>query len=292
MTKGKKFKQRVRARMDRNAEAYRTAHRHEDTFGKPPEAPLEDTSGNPPQAPLEGIVIKSPQTPFERNRQMFREKCLPTWKALTESLSGGHDVMSWQTIPEMVSVLTRIGREAPLNHVLHPDGGGLDLSGAVLSHEDGCIELDFEGTAYVVRPKSLRLVMPNQDPRREWAYFVLETGGLAPSGTYPQPPTIPLESVVELSAGRYVRSEAWDEGVYGEDADGNPLRLPSNARQLLRHFGGPFLIVAKASTYNALDRYSGDHSKVSPTAFDNLVQEMVHKLHAHGRYGKPHWTWG
>jgi hypothetical protein len=156
MTKKKKFKARVRARMERNEESYLTAWRSEDSSGT------------------------SPQSAFERNRSLFRERCLPPWRLLTESVAGDQVVVSWTTIPEMTRILARIGEEAPLNHVFHPDGGGLDLSGAVPSHEDGCIELDFDGSASVVRPVSMRLVLPRQDPLREWAYFVLETGGLAP----------------------------------------------------------------------------------------------------------------
>lgn len=278
MTKQKKFKARVRARMERNEESYLTSRRNEDSFGT------------------------SPQSAFERNRSLFREECLPPWKRLTESVARDQlaksvpadmVVLSWTTIPEMTSILARIGEEAPLNHVFHPDGGGLDLSGVGPSREEGCIELDFDGSASVVRPLSMRLVLFQQDPLREWAYFVLEAGTLAPSGVYapPRPSGLEAESVVELEPGRYVSSDVWDEGVYGVDADGDPLPLPPRARRVMRHFGGPFLIMAKASTYNALDSYTGEHARMSASDFDQFMQGTVRELHARGLYGKPHWTW-
>jgi hypothetical protein len=100
-----------------------------------------------------------------------------------------------------------------------------------------------------------------------------------------------VESLVELEPGRYVSSDAWDDGTYGVDADGDPLPLPARARRVMRHFGGPFLIMAKASTYNALDSYVGEHARMSASDFDQFIQRTVLELHARRLYGEPHWTW-
>jgi hypothetical protein len=130
--------------------------------------------------------------------------------------------------------------------------------------------------------------MPERDPLREWAYFMLQASKLAPSGVYENGPDEELESVLELAPGEYVESFYWDEGYYGVDEAGARQELPEEARRITRCFGGSFLIMAKASAYNMVDgfdAYGAAHTKRSPTEFQSFIQEVIDELHKRGLYG-------
>jgi hypothetical protein len=130
---------------------------------------------------------------------------------------------------------------------------------------------------------------PVNDPLCEWAYFRLETSGLSPSGVYDvdDAATVVSEHVVELEPGRYVEREHWDAGYFGTDDLGDELPLPPRARPLTRYFGGPFLIVAKTSGYNASRHtYRGEHARASAEEFDQQISWVVTELHKNGAYGR------
>ncbi len=262
MTDKKKFKARVRERMARTGESYTTAKRN--------------------------VESDSNEGGFEARRREFRKQALEEWRNLTEKLAGERPIVSWTGVAEITRVLSRIGIEARRNHTLFPspDGGGLDLVGAAASHETDCIELRFENQEVVVRPISLHLHMPERDPLREWAYFMLETGGLAPSGVYKMHSDRQEEYVLEVSPGKYIDSKFEEEGYYGSDENGEPLPLPRSARVISRHFRGTFLIMAKGSTYVTIDRYEGDHASMSASEFRSTIERLIDTLHRNGGYGK------
>lgn len=269
MTKGKKFKQRVRARSARTHECHSTARRNL-------EAPAGGGGGHrPPDDPRAG---------YREHRRKFREESLAVWRAIVNDLARGRSEVSWTSPRDMISVLSRVAREAPDNHTLFPVSGGLDLSGAGPSHEPLCLELGFEGQTHVLRPSVLQLVVPENDPLREWAYFRLEALELAPSGVYKHL-SAPREELLELRPRQYVDRSAWDVGAAEYDDAGDPLPLPGTARIVTRHFRGPLLIVAKASTYNALDDYDGLHTKLTSDEFHELIVDVVTTLTERGNYG-------
>ncbi|MCP3169937.1 hypothetical protein [Myxococcus qinghaiensis] len=279
MTDEKKFKARVRARMERTGERFMTAKRNLEA---------EDAARGAGAAthPHGGAPLA-----HQERRRSFREESLTAWRAMTEGFSGKSAGITWTDVRDIVGVLEGIGKKAPLNHVFLPSRGGLDLEGASHSQEADCIELSFDGITRIVRPDSLQFVMPERDPLREWAYFLLQTGKLAPSGVYESGPNEAdeaFEVVLELTPGEYVESFYWDEGDYGVDEAGEPQKLPDGARLINRCFGGSFLIVAKASRYNLWDGFDADraaHAKQSPAEFQALIQGFVDELHKGNLYG-------
>lgn len=276
MTDEKKFKARVRARMGRTGEPFTTAKRNLEA---------EDTARGAGAAihPHGGVPLS-----YQKAGRSFREESLTAWRAVTEELSGKSASVTWTTVSDIVDVLDEIGKKAPLNHLFLPSGGGLDLEGATTGWESLCVELDVGGNTRIVRPASLQLVMPERDPLREWAYFLLQTGTLAPSGVYENGPDEAFEAVLELAPGKYVERFYWDEGYYGVDGAGDPRKLPDGARPINRCFGGSFLIMAKASGYNLWDgfnAYGAAHTKRSPTEFQAQIQEVVDELHKRNLYG-------
>jgi hypothetical protein len=269
MTKGKKFKARVRARSARTHEAHSTARRNI-------EAP---TGGGGGRRPLD-----DPRAGYREHRKKFREESLSEWRAVVDDLARGRPEVSWTSLRDMISVLSHVAREAPQNHTFFPKGGGLDLSRAAPSHEPLCLELGFEGQTHVLLPSLLQLVVPVNDPLREWAYFRLEMRDLAPSGIY-EHLSFDREELLELRPGHYVDRSGWDVGAVEYDDDGNPLPLPAKARVVTRRFCGSLLMVAKASTYNALDKYDGLHAKLTSDEFRALIADVVTTLTERGNYG-------
>ena len=78
------------------------------------------------------------------------------WKKIHQSIFGDSipKHLEWTNIDDIIKVLNIIGSIPNSNHLFLPDSGGLDLGGAKLSYEKGCIELDL-GSAYIVKPKAL-----------------------------------------------------------------------------------------------------------------------------------------
>jgi serine/threonine-protein kinase len=182
-------------------------------------------------------------------------------------------------------VLKLIAERATRNHVHHPDGGGFDLTGAMEGSEPGCITLDMQGIGVVVLPRELTLTIPEQDPLTEWAYYRLETGDLAPTGIYEEVRR-DREELVEMAPRAYIHRMHWDTGCYGSDEKGHSIPLPKEARLVFRYLRGPFLIVAKGSTYNASRlTYDGQHAMTTADQFKRMICSTVQDLHQYKIYG-------
>lgn len=279
MSREKKFKSRVRARMLRTGESYTAAKRMMEAVTTNP-----TPHGAPSAASPQGSIQKT----YEENRREFREESLSSWRDVVNQLSGTNSLVSWKSRSDILKVLKLVADKAPLNHTMHPGGGGLDLTGAVGSREENCIDLDFQGTTTIVLPISLTLVAPANDPLREWAYFRLETGELKPSGVYDDLGDLDYEEVLELRPGVYVERYHSDAGFYGHDEDGNEVPLPRGARVVSRVFRGSFVVVAKASTYNCdpeNDAYDGRHARMSPDEFRTYIERQLEAARKANRYG-------
>ncbi|MBN8609670.1 MAG: hypothetical protein J0L92_03750 [Deltaproteobacteria bacterium] len=213
----------------------------------------------------------------------FYEESGGDWKRFVERI--GSAGTTWTTVDDVVGVLQAIGAHAPLNHMHMPRAGGQDLTNATRSAEPGCIDIDCAGSIYIVRPKRLVLVMPQRDPKREWAYFWLDAAELAPSGIYEEVRG-DREEVLEVAPGEYVDFGHWSENSLGEDEDGHDIPLPVGSRPVTRQFRGAFLIVTKGAGYNQLTIYDGRHSRMGFERHRTRIQEMVDEEHAAGRYGE------
>ncbi|MCJ7674677.1 MAG: hypothetical protein MUO33_05935 [Sedimentisphaerales bacterium] len=208
----------------------------------------------------------------------FRKEYLPIWEECINELfpKGLPNSASWNNLTEIINVLNHIGRIPNNNHLFFPKSGGLDLTGAKLSNEDKCIELQFGTLCAVIKPHFLACEIFPSD--LEWSYFRIETNKLSPSGVYDDLEGN-YEEVVELEPCHYVDRSVWDEGRLGYDENGNDIPLPPNARPLMRYLQGSFVIFAKASIYNLTSStYDGRHDKMSYDEFKRHIQEQVKSL--------------
>lgn len=259
MTKEKNFKKAIRARMAVTGEKYVAARRNLESR-KAKAVPLAAPSA-PPQ----------PET--------WYEQCVREWRDAIHAMNGER----WSDPQEMVAAL-RLASDAP-NHKLLPEGGGLDLTGATLSHEPGCVELHCGGAVDILRPSELTLHRFGNDPLDEWAFLWLELTELAPSGVYPTH-VFRHEELTEVRPGEYVGREHWDHGAL---EDGTPL--PSSARVVTRRFDGSVLIVTKGAGWNTVDDYFGAHNKMGRAAFIARIADLIEQLRQAGNYGKPTNEW-
>jgi len=181
----------------------------------------------------------------------------------------------------------------PHFHSLVPDGVFVPGEGGVRFEAlPPPTQGEVERLLRVVRHRVLRLLEKRgallaQEPEDALrAYFVLDTGALAPSGVYDDLGDLQREEVLELGPGEYVDRSAWDAEFLGYDDNGDPLTLPTGARVITRRFNGPLLIMAKASTYNTLDSYSGYHATRSAEQFRDDIERLIDRLHRDGNDGK------
>ena len=281
MTNRKKFKQGVRERMKRTGEAYMTAARNLEAAS----ATTQDTGATTHSAAPLGA------NPHQKSRECFRSNSIREWKILTNSISGGVHRVEWTDPCQIIAVLNRIGNEARDNHVHLPTSGGFDLQGAKISAEAGCIEVSVVAgsSPYITRPVRLVLNLMKNDPLGEWSFFWYETATLAPSGVYKNLDPRYGEELLELSPRHSLERGYWDAGHYELDDEGRERPLPDSARVVRRHlFGGPFLMVAKGSSWNAsptLGDYLGGHAKQSESEFAEFLQTGVDDLQRSNLYG-------
>lgn len=197
------------------------------------------------------------------------------WRAALNLLFNGAAPSSatWTERNAIVKALSTIGQH-DLNHAFLPDGGGLDLDGAKLSVEEGCIELDISSFTCIVSPVELSFESFGAD-HLEWAYFRLETGPLLAFDSG-KPLTAKGERATELRPGVYVDYSAWEQGYHGHDDNDNEIPLPKGARPIERLANGVFAIFAKSSFYNKItSTYDGRHAKMSREDFRAYVAEGV-----------------
>src|ERR1700741_280991 len=113
----------------------------------------------------------------------------------------------WEDINDIIKILKVVCSYDDLNHMFFPDSGGLDLEDVRVSHEEGCIELDFQGID-IIKPK--RLLFESFGYHHDWNYFRLEADELAASGVYesstgkePYEKTHINEDLTEVEPGVY-----------------------------------------------------------------------------------------
>jgi serine/threonine protein kinase len=193
------------------------------------------------------------------------------WKDIQEKLfpSSNPTRVIWEDIESIVNILKMLSTTDQLNHVFIPTGGGNDLVDVRLSHENGCIELDFE---YVVICKPKRLVFESFNYDEEWNYFRLECDGLDPSGYYPE--TGNREVLTELAPLLYTDANCEEYN----DFDGK--ELPTAARSIERFLiECSFVIFRKTSTYNQISStYDARHNKMTTDKFRRYIDKMVKTL--------------
>lgn len=180
------------------------------------------------------------------------------WAFVYKSLFNGlrPPMMQLEQREDIVRALSLLVRYTQLNYTMMPQRGGLELNGASIAAEDGCIYLDF-GLIYVCKPK--RLVFRGFDDV-SWNYFYLELSELKPIlSQYVE------EELIEDVPGHYVDSTYANHGVYDYEC-GKPL--PDGWKQVTRGCKGAFLIVSKGGFYNSITPTDdGRHEHFSEEGF-------------------------
>ncbi|QST02222.1 serine/threonine protein kinase (plasmid) [Pontibacillus sp. ALD_SL1] len=219
------------------------------------------------------------------------------WKTTIESWLG-ESPSGRVTITDrnrIVQTLQTIGESDAPNHLFMPSGGGLDLTGAALSHEEGCMELHFGFITKIVNPLSLTFHPIGEDP--EWWYFRLNTKPFQESGVYEednhdvsnqtpfQKQTMQNlnyygEEVLEVSPGEYADRAYWEEKHMGYDEDGREIPLPEGVRVVIRAYnGGDFVVFPKISMYNhGPETYDALHNKMDGDEFESYIEGIVNEL--------------
>ena len=222
----------------------------------------------------------------------FQHTSLGDWKHVQTALFplSVPSRAEWRDLPDVIGILNLLAENAKLNHAFAPEGGGLDLSGAVPSHEVGYVELRFE-TSIAVVAKVERLLFESFPGADDWAYFRLECAPIPPSGTY-ESVAGRFEELLELSPGKYCDRSLYEQGFVSRDPNsGEPIPLPKSARVVSRLLGGAFVVFAKASGFNAADSYQGMHDRLQTLqrrviADDHRAEPLAIDLAAFGRAGK------
>ncbi|MCR9165568.1 MAG: hypothetical protein NXI35_33150 [bacterium] len=185
---------------------------------------------------------------------------------------------AWSDLDTIVAILDEVATEAPNNHMFFPLSGGLDLRGARRSHEDGCIELETDGSTVVIaKPASLQLERFDNDITGDWTYLRLNLDPLAPTEFHRHRSRFDSEEVAELEPGVY------DKRSRLEDDD-----CPADARAITRLLRGALVLFAKGSLYNQIpETYDGRHSlglikklgqETTPAMFRAIIETTIEQL--------------
>jgi len=170
-------------------------------------------------------------------------------------------------LQQMINVLNMIANRKILNHVMLPNGGGLDLTYAEKANEEGCIYLHLQMQTILVRPKALVIATYKKS---DWNFILLETEEQEPvtdsPGRY-------AEDVVEDRPAHYVSGEYARYGVYDYDTG---EKLPEGYRVLDRQLKGNFMIVPKQGYYNHItSTYDGRHTDMTGVELYQYVKELI-----------------
>lgn len=170
---------------------------------------------------------------------------------------------------DIAKTLNALSRYGVLNYSMLPTRGGLQLKGASVAPEEGCIYLDY-GYLVVCRPK--RLVIRSFVGDELWNYFYLEFDNID---------NILSDEVCELlvedTPGHYVDASNWVYRVYDYDTR-EPL--PVGAKRVERYCRGAILFVASKSIYNSITPTDdGRHADCSEVAFYDYICSMRNDYH-------------
>jgi len=209
--------------------------------------------------------------------QNFHERMRREWFEMQTRIfpSAMPERVIWTSREDILKILRATCSTAYLNHVFFPISGGLDLLDVRLSHEKGCLELDFQ-VLEVVRPKRLIFESFGHDP--EWNYFRLELDELKPTDFPSQFENSEkrvndyYEDITELAPGNYFPYSALT-------SDRKDYLINSYGRRIRRRFKGNYVIFGKRSTYNLISNtYDGGHDKLTADQFRHLIAGVINKI--------------
>lgn len=171
----------------------------------------------------------------------------------------------WTNLNDIVHILQLLGKYDSLNHMFFPNDGGLDLTDASISYEQGCIELCCDAFVYIIKPRFLSFENINESI--EWNYFFLQADPM-PAITQNMSKDEYFEEFYETSPLEYLPLSENNKIV--ED-NGKVIET----RHIIRYLKGSFVLFHKDSIYNhIISKYRGEHEKMGFLKF----REGIFKL--------------
>jgi serine/threonine protein kinase len=247
-------------------------HFHGDIFSTPLDQLLSECTDNDPAfRPTIGDV-EHRLADWVRMMHDFHSRNIREWLSIQSRLFpvGAPQRAIWTGIDEICAVLRVAAESRNLNHLFLPTGGGQDLTKIELAAEPGFISL--VGPSVILTPRSLSY--ESFGPGSPWNYFRLEAEPVPPTGVpgaYIGPDGL-MEVLCELTAGKYVRIDVWEEGEY------NDAPLPKAARPIQRALKGAFVMFAKRSWYNLIsETYDARHQRMSGDEFRDYISQVAVK---------------
>lgn len=233
---------------------------------------LADATSN---IPAERPDIKSFMTSINKWCMIYEDRNISEaneWEFISTRIWGKDRPtrMVFDTPNAIVNLLNVLSESAALNHMLFPNGGGLDFSHAELSGEKGFIAIQADNCIAILKPKALYY---ESFPDARWNYFFLEADDVEPIKEL-EVTEEGEQYIVEDFPGHYVNAIDAVYGVYDYDS-GKPL--PSGARIVSRFCRGKFLIVIKTATYNYIpNTYDGRHNVMNNDELRSYFANLQH----------------
>lgn len=194
---------------------------------------------------------------YTESQKKFRKENLKLWEEKLLEIFNNQIPMhsEWNNILQIREIINKIGIDG-LNHMIYPNGGGLDITGCEISSQrDDLIEI-LTGIPNVCYPR--RLVFDSICGEVEWSYFRLELNELEPSGFYSDKMIIDEEVYENFTGELMPYSEYEPEGP---------------CRHIMRLLKGTILIVPKMCYYNNIpSTYDGRHNKYNHDFFRTIME--------------------
>ncbi len=238
-------------------------------YTKPLDDLLHDsTNDDPSQRPSMSQFIKRLEHWTQIYRD-FRKRNPLQWQDVQKKLfpMSLPQRVIWESLEDISQILGILCSFDFLNHMLFPDGGGMDLLQVSIGLEPDTLELVVgERTILIVRPK--RLLFESFGFDMEWNYFRLETAQLEPTGIAHKYDK--HESLVEIEPLYYISRNDWET-----DRE-NERKYPEDSKLVMRYVQGDFMILQKTSPYNrSAYTYSGEFDTMDSEGFRQYYSDKI-----------------
>ena len=222
------------------------------------------TEHDPEQRPSFVEIIKYFEL-WHSLRHNMQKKMEYGWKYYQNKLfpHGTPENAQWHNKNNILNILKIVAKTSHMNHVLFPDGGGLDLLAASIGPEPNTLELNIQGN-FLLSPRVLYYESFHEHPNDN--YFLLELNKLKPIAEIA---CLHSERLTCLSPLNYAPGLCWSYNDY----DGNDL--PVGSRMITRILDGKLLFLSKSSLYNSIpSTYDGGHSKLTNDQLRNIIEHI------------------
>ena len=195
---------------------------------------------------------------------------LSQWNCINQRILGsqGSDSITWSGPAVIARVLNEVAQLRAANHMFF-ERGGLDLTGASVAQEAGCIYLRTGPFTYVGKPRRLTYEHFNDFT---WDYMLLELDHLDPV-LLPKDTDEYSEDLVEVGPGVYRSAQYW---VYGVEDYDTGVTFPKGSKRVERYLKGSILLAYKFGAYNQIpSTYDGRHVWARPDEFRQYVEALI-----------------